>query len=77
MVTKIIKIGNSRGIRIPKSSIEKLFPNNKVNLEVQENGIFLKPISKSRENWDSLFNTKNNIPDIFIQNDFDESEWEW
>jgi len=39
MKTKVIKIGNSRGIRIPKSIIEQSGLNDEVELEVRNDQI--------------------------------------
>ncbi len=59
MKVKIIKIGNSKGIRIPKVLLRQTGIDNEVNLEVEENQIILRPIKKSvREGWHTLFRKK-------------------
>lgn len=52
-MTKIVKIGNSRGVRIPKKIIEQTHLED-VELEilVQKDGLLLKPVKKHRELWD-------------------------
>ncbi len=55
MITKIVKIGNSRGIRIPKSIIEQINIDSEVELEVKNDSIIIRPISKKRVNWDKSF----------------------
>ncbi|MCH7772461.1 MAG: AbrB/MazE/SpoVT family DNA-binding domain-containing protein, partial [Bacteroidetes bacterium] len=56
MRTKVIKIGNSRGIRIPKSFIEQSGLDDEVELEIRNDQIIIRSIStKKRENWDILF----------------------
>ena len=48
----IIPIGNSRGIRIPKSILRQLDMPDQVDLEVHEKEIVLKPAKRnSREGW--------------------------
>ena len=55
MKTKIVKVGNSRGIRIPKSLIDESGLKGDVALEVNDNKILITPISKPRESWDTAF----------------------
>lgn len=55
MITKVIKIGNSRGIRIPKSIIEQSGIKNEVELEVKEDKIIIKSLSEVQKYWNSAF----------------------
>ena len=57
MKTNVIKIGNSRGIRIPNTILKQCHIENEVDLYINENEIVLKPINQSipRKNWDSFF----------------------
>lgn len=51
-MTKIVNIGNSRGIRIPKKIIEQSHLEDvEIELIVQKNGLLLKPVKKHRELW--------------------------
>jgi antitoxin MazE len=82
MLVSIVPIGNSKGIRIPKSVLEQCNIKDKVELEVQENEIVLKPINKSvRENWAEQFKQMaENKEDILVIEDnilSDSFEWEW
>ncbi|OGU58697.1 MAG: MazE family transcriptional regulator [Ignavibacteria bacterium RBG_13_36_8] len=85
MKTKIIKIGNSRGIRIPKSLIDESGLDNEVELEVRDDEIIIKPVSSRRVNWESAFKKMalNNDDILFDsaslsqQAKWDEEEWEW
>jgi len=86
MRTKVIKIGNSRGIRIPKSIIEQSGLNDEVELEVRNDQIIIKSIStNNRENWDILFKKMaRNKDDILLDTDtlteqtiWDKDEWDW
>jgi len=63
-MTMLTKIGNSQGIRIPKTLIEQAHLENvQIDLEVLENGLLIKPILTSRrENW------KSNIEKVLLQN---------
>ncbi|MDZ7766184.1 MAG: AbrB/MazE/SpoVT family DNA-binding domain-containing protein [Melioribacteraceae bacterium] len=85
MKTKIIKIGNSRGIRIPKSIIDESGLQNEVDLEIVNGKIVIKPISKNRENWAAAFKEMGENKDdalldeehLATQSDWDDEEWEW
>lgn len=86
MKTKVVKIGNSRGIRIPKSVIEESGLKSEVELEVNDGQIIIKPVSKTREFWTESFKkmTKNG-DDVLLdsevitggQSKWDKEEWEW
>jgi antitoxin MazE len=81
MKVKLVPIGNSRGIRIPKAVLQQCEMADEVELSVKGRQIIVSPVSKSpREGWreaaarmaatgdDDLL-----IPDVF-QDDFD-VEW--
>ena len=55
MKTKVIKIGNSRGIRLPKVILQQVGINDEVNLEVDRDRIILKPIRHRRNGWQEAF----------------------
>src|SRR5690606_39438090 len=55
MKTKIIKIGNSKGIRIPRHILEQSGLKNEVEIELKDKAIILKPVKKAREGWDEAF----------------------
>jgi len=63
-MTKLTRIGNSQGIRIPKPIIAQAgLENVELDLEVVENGLLIKPIPFSkRKSW------KENIEDILLKN---------
>ncbi|MBL7128469.1 MAG: AbrB/MazE/SpoVT family DNA-binding domain-containing protein [Ignavibacteria bacterium] len=85
MKTKVVKIGNSRGVRIPKSFIDQSGLSDEVELELKDDSIIIKPISSSRENWDYLFKKMSqNNDDVLFDSDslskqttWDKEDWEW
>jgi antitoxin MazE len=88
VVVKIIQIGNSKGIRIPKQVLEEfdLDENSEIELDTLNGSIVLKPKNYPRNNWISQFQESQAIykkPDLvddeFIElsNEFDEQEWTW
>jgi antitoxin MazE len=82
MLVSVIPIGNSRGIRIPKSILQQLNIEESLELEIHDKEIVLKPVNKKpRENWVKAFkDMHNNGDDKIIIDDFDEQadfQWEW
>lgn len=80
MELSIIKIGNSKGIRLKKSILDRYHIKDKVELILERGRIILKPVSKPRQGWENSFKTmhKNQedkllIPDIFEE----ETNEEW
>ena len=55
MQAEVIRIGNSRGIRIPAAILKQCGIVAKVELEVQDNHIVLKPVSTPRQGWAAAF----------------------
>jgi len=84
MKAKIIRIGNSQGIRIPKILLEQTRLGKEVELEVEDQKIVIHPIARSRQGWDQKFklmaeNKEDSLinGDLPIKNQFDRGEWEW
>ena len=80
----IVRIGNSRGIRIPKPLLEQLGADNEVELEIRNGQLIVKPGRQPRANWEEAFKKFLASPgkealdaDPFVANQFDEEEWEW
>lgn len=85
MKTKLIRIGNSKGIRIPKPIIEQSELTDEVELIVGDHEIILRSISGPRRGWDKAFrimaekgdDTLLDINSPELNNDWDENEWIW
>jgi antitoxin MazE len=85
METTIIKIGNSKGLIIPKKLLSTFGEAKQVDIQVKDGGLIITRLSeiKARSNWEQLFNdaiakgfTPENVV-IDIENDFDKKEWTW
>lgn len=48
MRARVVKIGNSRGIRIPKPLLEQTGIMDDVELEVEKNQIIIRPVTNPR-----------------------------
>jgi antitoxin MazE len=81
MKTELIRIGNSRGIRIPKPFIEELGLGEKVDLRVENGHIVISPQRNLREGWEERFvaAAAGDQDELLLQaqNEFDREEWEW
>jgi len=72
MKVKLIKIGNSLGVRLPKSVIEECHLQPELILIPKENGVELKSISIPREGWKDAIQA-----DIEGRPVAPLGEWEW
>jgi antitoxin MazE len=80
METSIIKIGNSKGLRLSKTILEKYNIRDKVELILEKGQIILKPIDSPRKNWENEFKKMSeNGDDKLLMNDVfdDENLEEW
>ena len=84
-MTTLIKIGNSQGVRIPKSLIEQAHLENKeLEFKILDNGLLIQPLKKVRQNWKQQFERFSD-EDILNQTDkewldsplSEDGEWEW
>lgn len=55
METPIIKIGNSKGLRLSKTLLEKYHITDKVELILEKDQIVLRPVEVPRKNWEEKF----------------------
>jgi len=83
MKTKVIKIGNSKGIRIPKPILEQCGIKDEIEIIVENNKIIIDSPQETRDGWDAQFyKMAENDDDILflsdsMDNEFDADEWEW
>lgn len=59
MEVSVVKIGNSRGIRLSKTLLEKYNIRDTVDLILEKGHIIIKPLSKPRKGWDKAFKDMN------------------
>lgn len=80
METSIIKIGNSKGLRLSKTILDKYNIKNKVEIILEDDKIILKPIAIPRKNWEEKFKEMSESgDDKLLMNDVfeDENLEEW
>lgn len=84
MKTKIVKIGNSRGIRIPKPLIAQAGIQEDVDLSLEENRLVIVSADHPRSGWVEAFRAMAAKGDDALLDGvgatgtiWDEEEWEW
>jgi antitoxin MazE len=82
MLISVVQIGNSKGIRLPKTILEQCEITDKVELEVHDKEITIKSIKKKiREGWGDKFKimSENGDDKMHIDDsiDIDMKNWEW
>ena len=83
MKARIIQIGNSRGIRIPKAVLEQAHLSEEVQIEAEPDRIVISSTHFPREGWDETFRLMAERGDDRLLEEpppltsFDEVEWQW
>ena len=81
--TRIIRIGNSQGIRIPKPLLEQMGVGTEVEMEVQGEQLVIRRADRPRAGWDEQFKTMAEhgddglLDEELVPTQWDEDEWEW
>jgi antitoxin MazE len=84
MKTRIVRLGNSEGIRIPKPLLKQTGLSGEVEISVQDGSLIIKRAHKPRAGWAAAFkNMAENGDDALLDlaaqglTRWDEDEWEW
>jgi len=84
MKTSIVRIGNSRGIRLPRSVLDQCHLQDQVELEIKGNTLIVRSAHKPRSGWESAFagmadqaDDKLLDRDTDLVTEWDRSEWRW
>ena len=79
--TKLVRIGNSRGVRLPKPLIEEAELGDDVELRVHEGSIIVSRSDRSRQGWAEAAAALAMQEEVFLDpptpTRFDDEEWEW
>jgi len=80
MKSSVIKIGNSKGVRINASIIKECELESEVEIRVVDKKIIIEAVKEPRAGWNKSFEDmhKNNEDSLLISNGnaFDK-DWEW
>lgn len=83
MRTKIIRIGNSQGVRIPKLLLEQAGLTGEVDLHVEGQQLVIRPAQHPRAGWDEAFRQMaergddKSLDDDHSLSSWDDEGWEW
>jgi len=82
MKTKLVSIGNSRGVRIPKPLILQAGLTEEVDLEVRDGAIIISRAGSQREGWSDAAKAMHRRAEDTLLGPitptcFDEKEWQW
>jgi antitoxin MazE len=81
--TRLVKIGNSQGVRIPKLVLDQLNLPLDLELEVQDDHLIVRPSLRPRADWADQFRQMAERgddqlldPDLTLT-EWEASEWQW
>lgn len=84
MKTNIVRIGNSKGIRLPKSVLEQCHLKDAVEIKVEGNVLIIRPVHAPRSGWSEAFTPMSQHQDDKLLDDdtaltteWDRREWRW
>jgi antitoxin MazE len=81
--SRIVKIGNSQGVRIPRLLLDQTNLGEEVELEVEEGKIIIRTAQAARKGWEEQFKQMAEqgddrlLDDTLSTTSWDEAEWEW
>ena len=80
--SKVVKIGNSRGIRIPKTLLEQADLTDEVEMTVEGNRLVIQSVPHHRQGWEAKFvemaqHNDDRLLDEPVPRHWDKSEWTW
>ena len=82
MKTHLIRVGNSRGVRLPKPLIEEAGLTDAVELRVRDGAIVIARVARARSGWAEAAQRmrerdEDGLLDPPTPTRFDEGEWKW
>ena len=81
--TRLVKIGNSHGVRIPKLVLDQLNLSADVELEVQDDYLIVRPSTHPRADWAEQFRQMAERGDDHLLDsevtltEWETTEWQW
>jgi antitoxin MazE len=82
MKTRIVRIGNSKGVRIPKVLLDQTGLDGEVEIRTDGGGIIIEAVRRPRAGWEEAFREMaergdDKLLDPPIPTKWDQEEWEW
>lgn len=76
-LSKVRRIGNSRGILFPKAMLEETGIGDTVKITVKNKEIVISPTAKKAKKKWSDFRRLKRRSTVFVANRFDSTDWAW
>ena len=84
MRVRIVKIGNSQGVRIPKALLLETGLEGEVEISVKQGSLVIAPLRGVRDRWDDAFAAMAQHGDdelldgeAPVVTSFDDEDWQW
>jgi antitoxin MazE len=82
MKARLVRIGNSRGVRLPKTIIAQAGLSDEVELDVRDGAVVIARGTSARAGWaDAARQMRERDGDLLLDppvpTRFDKKEWEW
>ena len=79
MKTRLVRIGNSRGLRLPKPLLEQAGLEDEVEIRVEQGALVIAPVATPRAGWAEA--AAKFGPSVLLDapsaTRFDDEEWAW
>ncbi len=84
-MAELVRIGNSKGVRIPKIIIEQAqLEEKELEFKIVDEGLLIRPVNKKpRAGWEEVFKKYSHLDISFDDTEWldaplvDEQAWEW
>jgi antitoxin MazE len=81
-VSRIVRIGNSRGIRVPKALLDQAQLPEEVELQAEPGRLVVRAARRTRAGWAEAAQSmrtrdEDRLLDVRGATRFDDEEWEW
>lgn len=86
MLTRLIRVGNSQGIVLPKTLLQQYHLSGAVDLRPTPEGLLIAPITRpARQGWEAQMQAakaaeqepEGELLEGFSDDAFEETEWQW
>ena len=82
MKSKLVQIGNSRGVRIPKPLLEEAGLTDEVEIRARKGVIVIERAARPRARWAEAARqlrerNDDHLVDTPVRTRFDDTEWQW
>lgn len=80
MKTRLVRIGNSRGVRLAKPILEEAGLTDEVEIRARQGAVIISPIASNRAGWAEAaarLGRARRLLDPPTPTRFDDNEWKW